>query len=350
MIDYEEIIKNLDPKKVKQLLYELGAENVEEKDNCLVTNTICHNIEGGSMKLYFYYDSHIFYCYSNCEAMSIFNFLKEYYITRQVDYNWYEDIYEVVINCSYLKKDNNFFGQENRKNNLREKYLKKEKPILKIYPTEVLSVFQKSYPIEWLEDGITKEAMDKYNILYSVPQNKIIIPHYNINGELVGIRGRALDQWEVENIGKYLPIKIENQWYKHPLSLNLYGLNLNKENIKENNICYIFEGEKAVLQFENFSRTNCAVAVCGSSLNKFQLDLLLKECHPKEIILCFDKEEKKYEEKYFYKLWNMCKKYNKYCDFSFIYDRENLLEMKNSPSDKGEKIFEQLLKKRVKVK
>ncbi len=27
------------------------------------------------MKLYFYYDTHIFYCYSNCEAMSIFKFL-----------------------------------------------------------------------------------------------------------------------------------------------------------------------------------------------------------------------------------------------------------------------------------
>ena len=69
MIDYKEIIDNLIPEKVKELLIQLGAETVIEKDNCLITNTICHNEEGGSLKLYFYYDTHIFYCYSNCESM-----------------------------------------------------------------------------------------------------------------------------------------------------------------------------------------------------------------------------------------------------------------------------------------
>jgi hypothetical protein len=35
--------------------------------------------------------------------------------------------------------------------------------------------------------------MDRYNILYSISQNKIIIPHYNIDGKLIGIRGRSLN-------------------------------------------------------------------------------------------------------------------------------------------------------------
>ena len=100
--------------------------------------------------------------------------------------------------------------------------------------------------------------------------------------------------------------------------------------------------EKSVLQCESFSQSNCAVAVCGSNFNKFQLNLLLKECNPKEIIICFDKEENKGEEKYFNKLWNLCKKYINYCNFSFIYDREELLDMKDSPSDKGEKVFNKL--------
>ena len=46
----------------------------------------------------------------------------------------------------------------------------------------------------------------------------------------------------------------------------------------------------------------------------------------------------------------ICQKYKNYCNFSFIYDRENLLDMKDSPSDKGELIFNQLKEKRVKVK
>ena len=70
---------------------------------------------------------------------------------------------------------------------------------------------------------------------------------------------------------------------------------------------------------------------------------------PKEIIICFDKEEKHGEDKYFNKLLNICKKYNTYCNFSFVYDQENLLEMKDSPTDKGEVTFDRLLKKRIKV-
>ena len=76
----------------------------------------------------------------------------------------------------------------------------------------------------------------------------------------------------------------------------------------------------------------------------------MNECHPKEIIICFDKEELPNEDKYFNKLYNLCKKYNNYCKFSFLYDRENLLELKDSPSDKGKEIFEKLVDKRVRVK
>ena len=348
-MDYKSIVDNLNPEKVKQLLYDLGAEYVDDtKENCLITNTICHNTKGGSMKLYFYFDTHIFYCYTNCESMSIFKFLEHYYKTRQIDYDWYEDVYTVALNCSIQKSLDGFSKVE--RINLKERYRKKEQPKLNIYNSGVLDTFNKFYPVEWLKDGITQRAMDKFNILYSISQNKIIIPHYDINNNLIGIRGRALNKWEVENIGKYMPVKIENTWYKHPLSLNLYGLNINKDNIKKNGYVFLFEAEKSVLQFESFQQDNCAVAVCGSNFNKFQLNLLIKECHPKEIIICFDKEENKGEDKYFMKLWNICQKYKNYCNFSFIYDRENLLDMKDSPSDKGELIFNQLKEKRVKVK
>ena len=50
------------------------------------------------------------------------------------------------------------------------------------------------------------------------------------------------------------------------------------------------------------------------------------------------------------KLWNICKKYNNYCNFSFIYDRKGILNLKDSPSDKGEDIFNKLKCERVKVK
>lgn len=211
----------------------------------------------------------------------------------------------------------------------------------------MLDSFIKYYPIEWLNDGISKEAMDKFNIRFSPSQNKIIIPHYDVSGRLVGIRGRALNKEDIENWGKYMPLQIEGKWYSHPLSLNLYGLNMTKENIKATGIAYLFEAEKSVLQMDSFSILNCAAAVCGSKLNKYALDILVRTCHPQEIVVCFDKEELPHEDKYFNHLYELCKKYQAYANFSFIYDKENLLDLKDSPTDKGEEVFLKLLRKRV---
>ena len=192
--------------------------------------------------------------------------------------------------------------------------------------------------------------MDKFNIRFAPVENKIIIPHYDVNDRLIGIRGRALNPEEIKLVGKYLPVQIEGKWYSHPLSLNLYGLNITKENIKESGITYLFESEKAVMQMETFDLLNCSAAVCGSHLNKFALNILIKECHPKEIVLCFDQEEEtKQSDKYFNHLYEICNKYKMYCNFSFIYDKQNLLNLKDSPTDKGEEVFRRLLKGRVRV-
>ncbi len=347
MIDYNEIVKNLKKEEVKHLLLDLGAEEVIEKDNCFITNTICHNIEGGSLKLYYYFDTHLFYCFTEDGPMTIYKFLENYYKTRNIEYNWGQDILKVVFQCSAateLTTKETIFKQS-----LKDKYRKRQSIQLAAYSPNVLESFVKQYPIEWLEDNISAGAMDKYNIRYSISQNKIIIPHYDINNRLVGIRGRALNESEIA-YAKYAPVKIEDIVYKHKLSLNLYGLNHNWENIKELGICYIAESEKAVLQSELFGEKNCTVAICGSSLNIYQIKLLMQHCQPKEIVLCLDKEELPGEDKYFYKLWDMCSKYKLYTNMSFIYDRENLLNLKDSPFDRGRNIFNKLLEKRVKVK
>ncbi len=350
-MDYKQIIDNLDINSIVELMKKLGADRYEEKEKFFIFPTICHNINSAeaSMKLYLYKDTKLFVCYTSCSTMSIFKFLKTYYETRQIEYDWFEDIYNVVLNCGNFRPKEGFDTIQYQ--SLKERYQIKKKTVeLQQYPSGILDMFMKNYPVEWLNDGISRRAMDKYNIKYSVSQNKIIIPHYDINNNLIGIRGRALNEWEIENIGKYMPIQIEKKWYTHPLSLNLYGLNHTKENIKKYGICYIGEAEKFCLQSESFSFPNCSCAVCGSQFNKYQLDILMKNCQPKEIVICFDKEEKDKEDKYFFKLYNLCKKYINYCKMSFIYDTENLLKLKESPTDCGENIFKKLLEKRIIVK
>jgi len=349
MIDYQEINENLKEEFVFDLLVRLGAEPVDKGDYFLC-KTICHHAdsEEANYKLYYYKNSHIFHCYSEDGSQTIFTFLRHYYEVRDIEYNWYEDILQLVLGCSNIDIHHN---KNTKYRSIADNY-KNQKNIqpLKVYPSGVLNIFTKYYPIEWLQDGITKNSMDKFNIKFSTSENKIIIPHYDIEGNLIGIRGRALNDWEIENLGKYMPVQIENEWYSHPLSLNLYGLNINKENIKKTGIAFIAEGEKSVLLSENFNIPNCTVAVCGSKLNKFAVNILIKNCFPKEVVICFDKEELPHQDIYFNKLYKICKTYNNYCNFSFIYDRDNLLNLKDSPFDKGEEVFKKLLEKRVRVK
>ena len=347
-MNWDEVISNLTEQDIIDLMKYFGVTNYKITPEAIIFPTICHNIDidSASMKLYYYRDNHFFYCYTEDGGMSIFKFVEQVYKTRGIDYDWYNDVYLLITKG----KKNEGFKTEKREL-LGDRYgRRKRERQLEIYPKGVLDVFEKIYPTQWLEEGISKETMDKFDIKFSISQNKIIIPHYNENGELVGIRGRALNAWEIENIGKYMPVQIEQKWYKHPLSLNLYGLNETKENIKKNGYVCLFEGEKSVLLMDGFKRPNCGVAVCGSSINKFQIDILMKTCAPKEFIICFDKEEEGIEDKYFNKLKKLGEKYSNYGDFSFIYDFHNRLEMKDSPVDKGEEIFNQLLKERVRVK
>ena len=348
-MDYQSIINGITFNSIIHLMEELGSPVCKETDEYICFKTICHNIdiENASSKLYFYKNTKIIMCYTCCGTMSIFKFLEHYYNTRQIEYDWYSDIYEVVLNCStYTHKETGFIKPYIP---IRDNYQYKEVKELPEYPKGVLDCFIKYYPPEWLQEGISKEAMDKFNICYSISQNKIVIPHYDLNGNLIGIRGRALNTEDINNFGKYMPMQIENKWYSHPLSLNLYGLNINKENIKKNHICYIVEAEKSVLEADSFSIPNCCVAICGSNFNKYQLNILMKFCAPSEIVICFDKEELPGEERYFNKLWNICQKYKQYFNFSFIYDRYGFLGMKDSPTDRGEEIFKKLLEKRVRV-
>ena len=348
-MDYQKIIADLQDKDVINLLVSLGADRYKDTPEAIIFPTICHNTDPSeaSMKLYYYKNTKLFYCYTADGGMSIFKLLEHIYKSRDIEYEWYNDIYLPIINCTPGKGIEGF--KSSRPELLKNKYERRKRKIeLPSFQEGVLDVFIKEYPSQWLQDGISKEAMDKFNIKFSISQNKIIIPHYDTNDRLIGIRGRALNSWEVENVGKYMPVQIEQTWYKHPLSLNLYGLNKTKENIKKTGRVFIFEAEKSVLQFDSFNQPNCAVAVCGSSLNKFQLDILIRECAPNDFVICFDKEEG--GEAYFNKLWKMCEKYHNYGNFSFLYDRESILNLKDSPSDNGEEAFNKLLNRRVIVK
>lgn len=119
---------------------------------------------------------------------------------------------------------------------------------LKEYDDSVLN--KMNYNVEitpWLQEGISQDVIEKAGIGYYPGSDMITIPHYDINGKFIGLRGRALASDDVEQFGKYRPVRIMNKIYNHPLGMNLYGLNWNKENIKNMNKAILFESEQLSL-------------------------------------------------------------------------------------------------------
>ena len=76
MIDYQEIIEQLDDNRVKSMLDRFEIP-YKDRGNYLVMPTVCHHasIDEASWKLYYYKNTHIFQCYTSCGSMSIFTFL-----------------------------------------------------------------------------------------------------------------------------------------------------------------------------------------------------------------------------------------------------------------------------------
>ena len=96
-----------------------------------------------------------------------------------------------------------------------------------------------------------------------------------------------------------------------------------------------------------------SVAVCGSSLINYQVQLLL-DLGVQEIIIAFDKQfqnpgDDEYK-RWTKKLIDLHKKYSSLCQISFMFDKSgDLLEYKDSPVDKGKEIFTKLFLERIRL-
>lgn len=140
--------------------------------------------------------------------------------------------------------------------------------------------------------------------------------------------------------------------YNHPLSMNLYNINNSKDNLRKARIAVIFESEKSCLMYQSYYgiENDISVAVCGSSLSTYQVNML-KDLGVNEIIIAFDRDFMEIGDEGFVRLKNklihLYNKYNTSIKVTAIFDKNMLLPYKASPIDGGPKIFEQLLKERI---
>ena len=352
--------------QVFEILEEYGGEPQYYNDNIIVSRTICHNNpnDEASYKLYYYPNTRLFHCYTGCAEPSFdifeliikianIQFHQEWDLDKAVRFLTYKlglEVPEEEEQEEYLlKEDFAYFEEFDR---IKEIDLKTYKADFKIYDDTILSRFNYNVRLTpWLDEGITEEALKNFNIGFYPGLDVITIPHYDIKGNFIGLRGRTLCKEEAAKYGKYRPIKIKDALYTHPLGYNLYGLNKNYKNIQEMEKAVVFEGEKSVLKYDSYfgSENNISVACCGSSFSIYQF-YLLKSLGVKEIVIALDKQYKTInDEEHQHLVKNFYKILNRHINdvmISFIFDAGTDLGYKDSPIDKGPHTFLKLFKER----
>ncbi len=371
----DKIKNSLSIEQVFDLVSELGGEPVMSS-GYFVAQTICHNHPGdGSHKLYYYDNTKLFRCYTECDPATfdifelvckIKNIAQEYKIRydesgKEVLREWelYDAVQFVAVFFGFQGENEKFFQKRIELQDweflskYEENNLEKQRQIidLHIFDDKILKNLPKPRILDWEREGISLEASTAANICYDPKMNGIVIPHYNIDNKLIGIRERTLVK-EQEQYGKYKPAIINGVMYNHPLGFNLYNINRSKEHIKKFEKAFVFESEKSCLKYASYFgiENDISVAICGSALNNYQVSLL-KSCGCKEMIIALDKQfqtigDKEWERwiKKFYQIKN---NYGNSLQISYLFDFTDLLGYKDAPIDKGKETFLQLYKTRV---
>ena len=222
----------------------------------------------------------------------------------------------------------------------------KKKEELQVYKEEVLDKYADKWNIRFFKDGISIDTQKKFGLRYDYEEERIVIPHRTLDGELCGIIGRInLD----EGYGsKYLPLisHIEGDKvvrYNHRKSQTLYGYSQNYKDLYGADVIYVGESEKFVMQLDSMGYHN-SLSLSGSNISKEQC-LAIAKLNPKKVVLCFDEG---LEEVVMYRCANQLSitlsRMN--IEVGLIIDRENkYLERgsKDSPTDKGKEVWESLI-------
>jgi len=359
MLTAEKVKNMLTPQDIERFFVEvLHADSpaTDSKGNLLFSTEICH---GGDSphKLVYFVDTKSFYCWTHCHAIDLFEITK-----RRLHLDSFKEAFDRVVSFFALK-------DENSEPRAREKItddwdllqriddlsadLPEDEYVERVIPEALLDTYSPPCaPQEWIDDGIDPDVMAAFGIRVDASSQKIIIPHRNKEGKLIGIRGRSFDPFESQ-FAKYAPVTLNGVLYNFPTGKYLFGLSQNAPMIRRMRKVVIYEGEKSVLQSASFygiGNSYC-VATCGSTITEDQIDLLL-ELGVEEVVLGYDRDflgkrgdedVKEYEKKLYRVIQPLLPYFNVYV----LFDYDHITGYKDSPTDKGREVFEALWKKKI---
>ncbi|MDT0700390.1 hypothetical protein [Staphylococcus chromogenes] len=355
MFDKDDFKQSLTREDIEKVFTYFNASYHINSNGEIVAETICHNRNNGSYKLYYYPETHTFYCYTHCGSFDIYGLIEKVNLARGNQPSFRQCVKQLAdILGRNISFNNKIKGVQSNIKLIEDwawlkRISRKETitPNLKVINDSILNYFDKIYPYAWFNEGISEITMEKYGIRFYPEMCETIIPHRDIDGKLIGIRSRV---WKKDLVkkAKYRPTYIGDKGFNHPLSYSLYGLYENKETIKRKRKAMIVEGEKSCLFSDTYyGEDNFVVAICGSNLSKYQARLLL-DLDIEEIIIAIDKEyfinEGVDYEKYIHKVMKIAKHFAPYCRTYHLTDTCGRLGLKESPLDIPKEELERMMK------
>ena len=184
----------------------------------------------------------------------------------------------------------------------------------------------------WGQEGISRASMDKFQVYYDSFSDRLVYPIRNPDGKIVNIGGRTLDPaWKEKQLRKY------TYFFPWGELKTLYGLAENIDSIKKQREIILFEGCKSVLLADTYGVHNTG-AILTSHLNPNQMKLLVGlGCR---VVFALDKDVSIRED-------HNIKRLKQFVNVEYIWDKENLLDDKDSPVDKGKEVWEKLYEGRL---
>lgn len=200
---------------------------------------------------------------------------------------------------------------------------------------DLLNDFVPMLYIDWLKDGIMPWTREKFGLCYSYRKKRVIIPHRHwLTGQIIGMNMRTIvPNYELLGIPKYL---LTEGFSKQ---LNLYGLWENYDSIQKAGYVVVYEAEKSVLKRDSLNDPT-GVAISGHSLSQEQIAVLIGL--NVNIIISMDKDVSLVEVRH------MCSKFYNIRNVYYTHDSYDLLGAKDSVADAPNKIFNFLMKHKIK--
>jgi DNA primase len=205
---------------------------------------------------------------------------------------------------------------------------------IQILEDKLLNDFVPMMHISWLKQGITERTRKKFGLCYSYKHKRVVIPmKYWATGELLGFNQRTV----VENY-KEFGIKKYFITPTYPKQLNLYGLYENYDSIQKAGYVVVYEAEKSVLKRDSLNDST-GVALSGHILSEEQVRILIGL--NVEVVIAFDKDICVDEVRY------ACEKFKNIRKVSYIRDKWDILNEKDSPADARNKDYQFLFDNRI---